>query len=79
MLAPGTGGSVCGDDMEEAEYGLLVSNGNVKNFAKAILRLLDDTQLRARYSRLGLERARHFDPQDMADGYFRVVTDSASR
>lgn len=79
MLAPGTGGSVCGDDIEEAEYGLLVSNGNVEVFAKAILRLLDEAQLRARYSRLGLDRARHFDPQDMADGYFRVLADSASR
>ncbi len=79
MLAPGTGGSVCGDNIEEAAYGLLVETGNVEAFAKAILRLLDDAQLRDRYSRLGAERAKQFDPQDMADGYFRVLADSISR
>ncbi len=79
MLAPGTGGSVCGDNIEEAAYGLLVPTGNVEIFAAAILRLLDDSQLRDRYSRLGVERARQFDPQDMADGYYRVLADSISR
>jgi len=79
MMAPGTGGSGCGDNIEEAAYGLLVPTGNVEVFAQAILRLLDDPRLRARYSKLGAERARHFDPQDMAEGYFRVLTASASR
>ena len=79
MLAPGTSGPVCGDNIEEAAYGLLVPTGNVEVFAKAILRLLDNSQLRDKYSRLGIERARQYDPQDMADGYLRVLADTIAR
>jgi glycosyltransferase involved in cell wall biosynthesis len=73
MLAPGTKEPVCGDDIEKAEYGLLVPLGNVEVFAKAILMLLDDARLRDGYSKLGVERAKHFDAQDMADKYLDII------
>lgn len=79
MLAPGTTGSVRGNTIEEAAYGLLVPTGNVEMFAKAILRLLEDATLHARYSNLGKERAAHFDPQNMADGYYRVLAHAVSQ
>ena len=79
MLAPGTRGSVCAENIEEAEYGILVPVGNVEALSKAILRLLDDSRLHTRYSKLGVERAKHFDVQDMADKYYKVVSASASR
>jgi len=79
MLAPGTRGPVRGDHIEEAPYGLLVRPGNVEIFAQAILRLLEDSRLRDSYSRLGKERARHFDPQEMADRYYRVLAGSDSQ
>lgn len=73
MLAPGTKASADLDGFEEAEYGLLVPTGKVETFAKAIVRVLDDPQIRARYSRLGRERAAQFSMEDMADNYLRVI------
>jgi glycosyltransferase involved in cell wall biosynthesis len=79
MLAPGTQGPVRGGAIEEAAYGLLVPTGNVELLAEAILRLLEDGRLHARYSRLGKERAAHFDAQKMADGYYRVLKQAVSK
>jgi glycosyltransferase involved in cell wall biosynthesis len=65
--------------IEEAAYGLLVPTGNVEAFAHAIKRLLDDPQLRNRYSRSGRDRAMQFDMQDMADSYFDVIATATGR
>ena len=77
ILAPGTARPTHFDDVEEAEYGLLVSVGNVEALAKAIQRLLDDDRLRDRYSFLGRKRAMHFDVEEMAGMYLRVIAAAA--
>ena len=74
LLAPGTSPSTPIDGIEQAECGLLVPVGNVEALAKAILRLLDDAQLRGRYSQSGRERAEHFKLQDMAEKYFTILS-----
>ena len=66
------------DGIEEAEYGLLVPVGNVDLLSNAIMRLLEDQSLRARYSQLGRERARHFGIPEMAEEYFNVITAAVS-
>jgi glycosyltransferase involved in cell wall biosynthesis len=73
LLAPGTSPSTSINGIEQAEFGLLVPPGNVEILAKAILQLLDDVQMRGRYSQAGLERAMHFSLQDMAERYFAVL------
>jgi glycosyltransferase involved in cell wall biosynthesis len=73
LLATGTSRSTPLDGVEHAEFGLLVPVGNVEALAKAILRLLDDAQLRNRYSQAGRERAAHFNLKDMSKKYFEVL------
>ncbi len=78
MLAPGTKSPIDPGGIEEAAYGLLVPTGNVEALAKAIGQLLDDPQLRGKYSRLGRERATHFSIQDMAENYFNAIANAVS-
>jgi glycosyltransferase involved in cell wall biosynthesis len=73
ILAPGTKRPAHFDDIEEAEYGLLVPVGNVEILAKAIQQLLDDDRLRGRYSHLGKERALHFGVGEMVGRYLKVI------
>ncbi len=79
MLAPGTTNTTGFDRIEDARYGVLVPLGNIELFAHAIMRLVDDPGLWARYSRLAEERASHFNMQDMADRYYRVIASAALR
>lgn len=78
LLASGTSRSTPLDGIEHAEFGLLVPVGNVEALAKAILRLLDDTQLRNRYSQAGRERAAHFNLKDMSKKYFETLNSVTS-
>ncbi len=73
MLAPGTSKPDGKWEIEEAKYGILVPPENVEALAKAILKLLSDSQLRERYSRIGKERATHFNADDMAQKYLNTI------
>jgi glycosyltransferase involved in cell wall biosynthesis len=73
MLAPGTSKPAGNWEIEEAPYGLLVPSGNVEALAKAIRKLLNDSQMRERYSRIGRERAMQFNADAMAQKYLNTI------
>ena len=75
ILAPGTVTPERMDDIEEAQYGLLIPVGNVGFLKEAIEKLLDDGRLRGKYSCVGVERAMIFDIERIAPLYAKLIVD----
>lgn len=65
-VASSVGGNV--EIVRNGETGLLVHRGNAAEFTRAILRLYDDVELRARVSREGARHARTYSMKAMIDG-----------
>lgn len=53
--------------LQDGKYGLLVAEGDETAFTDALASLLKDPALRAKYAALGLERARHYAPERIAN------------
>ena len=52
--------------LQDGRYGIIVSTDGAEELAGALGRLLTDGELHARYARLSLDRARTFDPRNVA-------------
>lgn len=59
--------------LENGRYGLLVSPGNVKALAKAILDILGDRQKASFYGRKSRERSRFFSEERMLSSYKQII------
>lgn len=60
--------------VDDGKDGLLVSPGNAPAFAAAILRILNDTELKDRLVRAGIERARSATVEKFADQFMRQAS-----
>lgn len=77
-LIGGRAGGVT-DAVREGETGLLVSNGDVHETAAAIIRLLDDPELAARFGRAARKMAEaEFDWDALADKYREALKEHCS-
>ena len=74
ILAPASGAEkpLQAGETENAEYGLLYAVGDVRGLSQVIEQLLDDTKIRAKYENNGVERARDFDQQKIAESYMEA-------
>jgi glycosyltransferase involved in cell wall biosynthesis len=61
------------ETVEEGVNGYLVEPGDLDGFARAIVRLAKDTDLRARLAIAALSRSRMFTAEGMANEYLRVL------
>ena len=58
--------------LENGKYGLLVNKGNPKELARGILKLLDNPELRKKYSQIGKIRAMDFDVRKIVPQYEKL-------
>jgi glycosyltransferase involved in cell wall biosynthesis len=65
------------DTVRDAETGFLV-NRNVDNLADAILRLLKDDELRARFSKNAFDWSQQFDWNNTSDKILKILIDSVN-
>jgi glycosyltransferase involved in cell wall biosynthesis len=64
------------DSVRNGETGLLVPNGNVEAFAKAIIKVLLDDKLREKLSRNAIEWAKQFNWEKTAEEFLKIVKDA---
>ena len=64
-----------GSIIEDARSGFLVENGDTRLFAERVCRLIQDYELRAQFSKAGIERAKHFDV-DVIMNQWRMLFES---
>lgn len=68
-----------GEIISDGEDGLLVPTGDADAFAAALLRLINDDELRQRMGATARERAARFDPARVAERYDELLTDLVTR
>jgi len=78
ILAPGLAASSSIDGLLCAKYGLLFRPGDVRSMVSGIRTFLEDADLRARYSRLGQERARDFSIDKIVSAYLNIFKGDSS-
>ena len=73
ILAPNSISSKQTNDIEFAEFGVLIPINNIKKIAKAMQKILNDKQLRYNYTQKALTRAQEFDVKNLINKWEKVL------